>query len=354
MEPSVAATDPVIPKVYTLQETLTIAPEFIPVFLNVLRIPASDDNLGQIALALDHYKKLDPTLTLKLKQLLAKTNPLNRLNLIYELDKLIPSTIRKVEELTDKVLLNNIKANNLVDPTIGIVDRGEYFKIDSAGQGIYLPNPGMWRHIQGIREDFDNETPILLYGTINIKSLLGKDGVRTVGLNEKDKLFKNSLQTNDGWLKCVTIVIFNELRGLRRRMKRNPDDTDRYYNSDEFKDMTDQRIILENYPTFENASKISSNYIETDIFEISNIKRSEYLTLVDELTNKSDGYVFNFDRIDFFFISPIDETLMYDRKFTLGRTATKLNNFQAVPIDPKIIEDGTLILPGLQDDVYII
>ena len=100
LDPFVAAS---IPKVYSLQEVLAIAPEFIPTFLNILRIPASADNHGQIALTLKKYSKLShPPLNTSLETLLAYTSPANRYNLIYEIDRITAPTVRPVSPVRSR------------------------------------------------------------------------------------------------------------------------------------------------------------------------------------------------------------------------------------------------------------
>ena len=81
---------------YNLQDILNIAPDFIPTFLGHLRVPASNDNHGQIALKLNQLGKLKyPPLNNSLPPLINFTSPSNRFNLIYELDRLItvPETV---------------------------------------------------------------------------------------------------------------------------------------------------------------------------------------------------------------------------------------------------------------------
>ena len=79
---------------YNLQDILNIAPDFIPTFLGHLRVPASNDNHGQIALKLASLGKLRyPPLKTSLPPLINFTSPNNRFNLIYQLDDILPRFI---------------------------------------------------------------------------------------------------------------------------------------------------------------------------------------------------------------------------------------------------------------------
>ena len=72
---------------YSLEKILTLHPDYFPAFLRALKIPASSDNRGQIAVALNRLGKLSyPPLNGNLETLIAQTGPVNRYNLIYQLD----------------------------------------------------------------------------------------------------------------------------------------------------------------------------------------------------------------------------------------------------------------------------
>jgi len=64
---------------------------------------------------------------------------------------------RDMKELADIALMDNIRTNNLVDPTIGAVNRNEYFKVDAEGNGEYFsPKPGLWRELKASRFPIDD------------------------------------------------------------------------------------------------------------------------------------------------------------------------------------------------------
>ena len=95
-----------------------------------------------------------------------------------------------MRQLADVVLMDSIRSGDLVDPTIGIPEREEYFKLDADGNGEYFSSqPGLWRSVQKYRNerrgdpytdyrpafyshDIDlpytvSNIPLLLYGTIH-------------------------------------------------------------------------------------------------------------------------------------------------------------------------------------------
>ena len=67
-----------------------------------------------------------------------------------------------MKELADQALLNNLRYNNSVDPTIGAPERSEFFKINAKGQGEYFsPEPGLWRQIKASRTNPPSEREMM-------------------------------------------------------------------------------------------------------------------------------------------------------------------------------------------------
>ena len=61
---------------------------------------------------------------------------------------------RQMRAVADMVLMANIRAGDLVDPTIGIPERDQYFKLDARGNGEYFsPEPGLWRSVKKYRTE---------------------------------------------------------------------------------------------------------------------------------------------------------------------------------------------------------
>jgi len=96
---------------------------------------------------------------------------------------------RGMKELADVALMDNIRSGNLIDPTIGIPGRGDFFKVDVWGNADYFsPEPGLWQAVRKYRSErlgdlrYDsfanfigrrspeyavNFVPLILYGTIH-------------------------------------------------------------------------------------------------------------------------------------------------------------------------------------------
>ena len=77
---------------------------------------------------------------------------------------------RGMQELADVALLDNIRIGNLVDPTLGIPDRAEYFKLKPDDSGDYFePSPGLWRSIKDARKFyFADRQYLLIYGKLDL------------------------------------------------------------------------------------------------------------------------------------------------------------------------------------------
>ena len=86
---------------------------------------------------------------------------------------------RGMRELADEAFMLNIRTGNLVDPTIGIPERGIYFKLNAAGNGEYFsPEPALWQSFKRLRDgDIPRHNltgregvypiiPVLIYGTV--------------------------------------------------------------------------------------------------------------------------------------------------------------------------------------------
>ncbi len=77
---------------------------------------------------------------------------------------------RGMQELADTALLTNIQVGDLVDPTLGIPDRAEYFKLKPDDSGDYFePSPGLWRSIKDARKFyFADRQYLLIYGKLDL------------------------------------------------------------------------------------------------------------------------------------------------------------------------------------------
>ena len=57
-----------------------------------------------------------------------------------------------MRELADTALMDNIRSGNLVDPSIGVPEHREYFKLDVVGNGEYFsPEPALWQSFKRLR-----------------------------------------------------------------------------------------------------------------------------------------------------------------------------------------------------------
>ena len=188
---------------WKLQDILALDSRDVPRFSSIVPYSVGADNRGKIALALNKTGSLTyPPLNRGLSYFINETKsvpPAERFNKIYQLNAELPPfpfaelpseiqleilgrvspTAREaaivskgMKELADIVLMDNIRRNDLIDPTIGIPERAKYFKLDKYGEGEYFePEPGMWRQMKVLRK---HRIPILgpmsyiLYGELDI------------------------------------------------------------------------------------------------------------------------------------------------------------------------------------------
>ena len=83
---------------------------------------------------------------------------------------------RGMRELSDTVLLDNIRTGNLVDPTLGIPDRAEYFKLKPDGSGDYFASlPGLWESLKYARQYRRKLAQyLLIYGELDLDTIQNK------------------------------------------------------------------------------------------------------------------------------------------------------------------------------------
>jgi len=369
-----------IPKIYPLEEILAIAPRFIPTFLSILRISTSDDNLGQIALSLDSYGKLSyPPLNTSLETLLVQTKATSvgsRYDLIYQLDnsttsisfsdlpfeiqmdilERIPITNRAIarvskgmKELADIALINNIRHNNLVDPTIGIPNRKDYFKVDTAGDGEYFSSePGLWRIFEDIRLDNKLETRpdvdyILIYGTLKLSNAL---------LNFKSMKPTSDVQYN---LRVASVI-----RMIEKIIEETSDTTMKFVG---IGTTTKYEIALsskeldepdglekDNEVSIHGITHSKSSFSGSSIITLGPFSKGESIEAILSFT-ENPGKVFNIVLTMLFILNTEGIPLLDIPIVEVNSGNMKV---QVVSLSECDIENNVVILPSLQDDVYII
>lgn len=141
--------------VYSRDEIVNMPAEWIPVFLRGLRMLPGGDERRRILQKLESLGKIKTTFELF---------PHLPAELQVEVMRQASPTAREgslvshgMLEIADAALMENIRNNDLIDPSIGIADREKYFKVNPAGTGEYLsPEPGLWRQLKYYRDNFDS------------------------------------------------------------------------------------------------------------------------------------------------------------------------------------------------------
>ncbi len=157
---------------YTLAEIMSMDPDWIQIFTDRLRLPTGSSR-EVIARRLEQMGLIiHPTIAAPIKPVpispeitTAERGPFPFAELPPELQVEVlgrtSPTVREgtlvsqgMKELADAALMKNIRENKLVDPTIGIPNRNEYFKVTVRGEGEYFSSePGLWRNFKKYRTE---------------------------------------------------------------------------------------------------------------------------------------------------------------------------------------------------------
>ncbi len=190
--------------VYPLQAILDMSEGHIPKFLSILGLSMSDDPIGQIVLALNQRDKLTylwPIISSNLEVLIESTTSIasnDRYQVMMEeatkffafsalppelqlaiVGQVSPTTreatiiSKGMKVLADVALIDNIRTGNVVDPSIGMPNREQYFKVKPGGVGEYFSLiPGLGLAISKARKRYlVSQQAILLYGRFNIGNI---------------------------------------------------------------------------------------------------------------------------------------------------------------------------------------
>lgn len=137
------AGNPYVPEGYDYREpnVLNMTDELLPNFINTLGLNLKVNEL--IAAKRSEafsFTNLPPELQTKI---LGRVSPTAREGVLVS---------RTMKDLADVALVANIRNNDLIDPTIGMPERAEYFKLDTFGNGDYFaPKPGLWKNLKEFR-----------------------------------------------------------------------------------------------------------------------------------------------------------------------------------------------------------
>ena len=238
----------------------------------------------------------------------------------------LPTTERQItqvakgyKELTDRVLISKIKDDDLDDPTIGIPNRGEYFKIDPVNRGEYFkPSPGLWPAIQNIRDIMIDENPkneyALLYGTALADI------------------------TASGSFKFVTLVSFN------------PEGIVSIYGGVSYTTINFRPVSIIELPV---ATSIISLPLPSKMARIAGTLSDKMpSTTTNKLLNKLLNSVTSI-RIGFSHINVLLASANY-LITTVDYITFKTPDANIIHIPKHYIRNGTLIMPSLREDVYIL
>ena len=345
-------------------------------------------------MTINKYGKLShPPLNTSLEKLLVYTSPANRYNLIYELDRTtaitvrpvspehfpftklpaelqtevlsyIPHTSREVamvskgmKQITDRLLLENIRKNNLVDPIIGIVDRTKYFKTDIDGE-YFDKEPGLWREFNFIKRTNLDRQVVLIYGEllrsdIEPLPLIIPPGFertrRTIQKLETEQNESNKLLLESTFPERIKFVSLAE-----------------YQKFDQDGNAIVRSILVNKDLNLIGNSIFKLSYATELPLERTYIKHQSGMDIpITEISTSDITY-----RIDVI-TNPILSSITREPlklpnvKITIKgtmhidtNTSTVIERAssyaRAVTIDKTIIDDSTVIFPSLQDDVYII
>lgn len=379
--------------VYSLQGILTMNEAHIPNFLRILVIPTNDDNRGQIALTLNRLGKLTYPLPItadNLVNLIYQTQPsrmdqvkavlrtegivpaVERINLMIQYQQMILgaetlspfpfvdlptevqmtilsqlpfggrqlATVSKgMKNLADTGLMINIRANNLIDPTIGIVERDKYFKLTPSAEGEYFePDPGLWRIIEAIRGRGSHGEFALMYGELDytniIKELEEMESISQRSYNERTYIVRwrpiiNSTKFIPGTFiaKFVAIATSTAIDLYQKFLDKNQVQFFTGPRSGQVRDV------------FIKFTTIRSDEIPIEL-TTGIITRSEYIEFLRKFSTDVDGhYLLN---------------LMIGPLMSVTPVRSLLAQVRIIPIPFEYIDNGTLILPSLQDDVNVV
>lgn len=117
----------------------------------------------------DEILKLHPNWFTRFIQSLSLEQPVRRLildalerkGMITDTYLPTPTEITTDAVIDYKALMNNVRANKLIDPTIGQLNRNQYFK----GSEYFSPVPGLWRRFKSASYGWKGNNIFLIYGT---------------------------------------------------------------------------------------------------------------------------------------------------------------------------------------------
>ena len=236
------------------------------------------------------------------------------------------ATVSKgMRELADVALLDNIRAGNLVDPTIDIPDRAEYFKLKPDGSGDYFASlPGLWESLKKARQHYGSHRQyLLIYGVINIDTI--HRTVPVIGslsdLSSDINLLKNiKAEYGTDKIKFAGIAEMESYESLMT-------ESSVYFLSS---DISIWFIIL-----FRRKLHMYSLKLNTS-------SRTHLIDLVKQITeNTNIEQTYKLNKVPMFIGSIITFSII-EPEISLRIVA--LNNTD--------LFNGTLILPSLRDDVY--
>ncbi len=375
-----------IPK-YALESILNMDDSQVERFIRVLNISKTvdlrADFRGQIALDLNRRFKLDyPTLRIPLAEAIKLTNPShirttkdmlrrrgiipndNRYQLILQLntsrrtfppftslprelqtevltklplmERQITKVSKAMKELGDLALMKNIRANNLIDPTIGIYDRARFFKVDPTGVGEYFkPEPGLWPIIKNIRDHrvYDNDHYVLIYGLMS--STIMYEGPETQELVESLTV----LAAYDAF-KFVAMAWFNPSEY---------GETEFYYDERGELSMGLSEPMLEFNILDTKANRdILPEDTRTSTLRIHNISTKDIEQLTNDILDAKDQEITISD-ISIRLASAMNYKLLLPHQILFDEATVRI-----IHIPSKYITDGNLILPSLTENVYVL
>ena len=235
---------------------------------------------------------------------------------------------RGMQELADTALLTNIQVGDLVDPTLGIPDRAEYFKLKPGGLGDYFaPLPGLWQSLKEARQYYQSRGQyLLIYGVINLAEL--RDTLPTLRFKPISKLSEsetinwlNNIITEYGTdkIKFVGIAVMESSESLMTGPS---------------SDLPSSTIGI----SFISLPRGKLHIVSLGV-KMSN--SSQVIKLVKQITENT-----NIEQI--FVPTSTAISIAWSESF-LSKADISL---RMVALNTNDLLNGTLILPSLRDDVY--
>ncbi len=266
-----------------------------------------------------------------------------------------------MEELADVALLDNIQTGNLVDPTLGIPDRTEYFKLKPDGSGDYFePSPGLWQSLKksrNIKFYKSDRRYLLIYGELNLDQfrdrLTAKLIVTPIPVTRTRVGGVSHLMDTLG---MATRILSREEQELYQKLSEATDLLDTIAtkygtNIIKFAGIADMKSY-ESITTGRFAHAASSLLY---IHFTTSLRRKLHIFKLDLKIPSRDQYIDLVKQINE--NTNIEQIYKPDMaSIVVGRPRISISNpeisLRMVALNTDDLLNGTLILPSLRDDVY--